>query len=433
MNTGRSIDNQKGPRKKNKEVKVTIIGKDNNVTSARFSRASVESDDEPEEKEQPMLLQQKAETVSDNVLLYNVFYNKEQKEEVSPIRKFMSSLSKDNMDQKGEIIENVVKLEIDINELKKYAPLLSPSSSKDLQLLANEITNSIQVNHTGQVLINKGKINPNAVRVQEKSLKLAKFDNENTQEIKRNDKRKVLLKTTKFYGERKFLLIITHIERVSNLNKLILAHEGNDQVYEEFDIFFEISAIGLSENIKYSWELPLGECERYSGESNPQTIAKFFTNKIYIFADQIVLSCPFKIYTQSKNFLIMYEGAIRSVQRKFRVKKFIRGFNRFRKSVEDNKADIIGRRLAELSGIQCHLLAFLKKEKIIIQAWESEDFSKYELVIISQPLEKYLHTDKKKTSEKIFLALSLEASKAGQSLNIKEKLLFDGLAKEFNL
>jgi hypothetical protein len=99
MNTGRSIDkfDMKGSRKKGKEMKVTIIGKDNNLTSARFSRASVESDSEPEEKEQPMLLQQRAETVSDNVLLYNVFYNKEQKEEVSPIKKFMSSLSKDNI------------------------------------------------------------------------------------------------------------------------------------------------------------------------------------------------------------------------------------------------------------------------------------------------------------------------------------------------
>lgn len=431
-----------GSSRRNK-MEVTIMTKDNQMAVAEFYKDGV-TEEKDEVKSQrddsPVLLQQKTETTSNNVLLYNVYYNKNERQEGSPIKDIMKSMAKKAEEIPG-LANNIVKVEVDINELKKYAPLVSPSNSKDYQNLANEITKSIQVTQDGEIQVNSMKINPNAIKLQQRDLNMHKFDaQKGTNE--QNDKKKVLFKTTKLYRDKKYLLIITHIERVSDLNKLISAHEGDEQVYEEFDILFEISAYCLSDNVsatakKFEQTIPYHDCVKYSGQQLAPKIAKYFIDNIHIYGEIMILSCPYKIFSSKQSFLIMYEGAIKSIQRKFRMKKFRLGFTKFRNTLKDYKEHILGRGAVSINGILYHSIIVVypdKKDRVSIQCWEAEDFIKYELFLaLNNKLEPYL-MDKHRQSKTVELLISflgMDQSKDGQVLVLKEKFFFESLMKEF--
>jgi hypothetical protein len=426
------------PEADKKPKKLTIIAKsrnDEDRPTLTMSKVAIMSEGEAGEndveEQEIMLLQQRAETLSDNVLLYNVFYNN-QIDELNLVDALIPS--KEKHISPTAATENVIKLEIDMNELKKYAPMVEPKSAKDLQALANEITKSIHVNEKGELLVNSIKLNPNAISLQTKKMNLTKFDESNA-EAKKHDKRKVLFKTTRLFREKKYLLIITYIERPSNLNKIIVAHEGNDQVYEEYDLFLDISATCIShKNLKpLTWELPLQECQKYSGKERISDIAKFFAENIHIFADKFLLSTPFKCYAHTNNVIVMYEGSIKILQQKFRTRQFAKNFENFKRNVKEVQQYVMHRSIVNIATEYYHVLALSKNNgSLEIQAWDTYHYSKLELHLEIKPLEKYLGIDKKRTIDLIFRYLGLELSKQGNfRLILREKNLLDALLKEF--
>jgi hypothetical protein len=377
-----------------------------------------------------MLLQQKAETLSDNVLLYNVYYNTEIDPNETPTNELANLKSES---KKNQASENLVRIDIDVNELKRYTGI-TPQSSRDLQNLANEITKSIQIDQNGDIIVNSAKLNPNAVNVVERSLNLNKFDEKKLDDNKSTEKRKVLFKNTKAYGERKYLLIITYIERLSNVNKIILAHQGDDQVYEEFELFIEISGLCLSNpSIKpLLWELSLPECQRITGEGDVHEIAKFFANHINIFGEQFLLSTPLKINMRYKGVTILNEKLIRILQNKFRTRKFLKNFNAFKDQMKNLSGKVLARAVINTGNDHYQVLAYEKTDLLAIEAWDILNYRRYELLLDSKLLEKYLKFDKERTVKKIFLFLGFETNKNKQyTLVIREKQLMETLSKEF--
>ena len=107
--------------------------------------------------------------------------------------------------------------------------MINPQSSKDLQNLANEITRSIKIDENGNIMVNADRINPSALTVQKRSLQIKKTEEaKKSEDNKRYEKKKVIFKTTKTFISKKYLMIISFIERASNINNFIQAHQGGN-------------------------------------------------------------------------------------------------------------------------------------------------------------------------------------------------------------
>jgi hypothetical protein len=124
--------------------------------------------------DKPVILQQKAAAVADNLLLYNVYYNSDPSKMSNPFENLINTLGNEDIQKTSRTLNNassnegksnVVKIEVDLAELRKYAPLIDPKSPKDLQIIADEITKSIQINPEGKLVVNKTKINPAALNI----------------------------------------------------------------------------------------------------------------------------------------------------------------------------------------------------------------------------------------------------------------------------
>mgnify|MGYP007031664705 CR=1 FL=1 len=393
-------------------------------------------DDDVEDEPNPadaILLQQRAETVADNVLLYNVFYNNDETFD-NPLISPVAGMKKDfGTVEEDPALRNLVRIDIDVNELKNYTAF-SPKSSKDLKQLANELTKSIQIDENGDVRINSVKLNPNAVHLVHRNLNLTKFEDRKFNE-KNNDQKKVLFKTTKVYGDRKYLLIISYIERSSNVNKIILAHEGTDQVYEEFELFMELTGICLTNPSKkpLNWEVSIQECQKICGSTDISKIAKFFAHNVNIFSDQFILSTPLKVNTRYNGVIILNENLIRTLQNKYRLRKFIKNFSMCKETIKQLGSKIIAQAVVNTNNEPYKVIAYEKGNSLlVVQAWHLQTYQQYELVLDEKPLEKYVAIDKERTIKKIFMYITFEFNKYKQyTLVLREKQFLDSLTKEF--
>mmetsp|Transcript_2162 Transcript_2162/g.1949 ORF Transcript_2162/g.1949 Transcript_2162/m.1949 type:complete len:112 (+) Transcript_2162:343-678(+) len=111
-------------------------------------------------------------------------------------------------------------------------------------------------------MVDSSKLNPNVIHLLKRDLHIKEFEAHSQTNKVKNDKRRTLHKSTRIYNKKKFLITISYLEKFSNLNKVKLAKEGNDQVYEEFELFIEISALCLSNSTEQPmiWEMSLKEC-----------------------------------------------------------------------------------------------------------------------------------------------------------------------------
>jgi len=398
-----------------------------------------------EEKETPTptpestLLQQKAESLLNTLLLYNVYYNQDEEEgdsadkpTLKPLDGLTSPTGRDDENTPGP--ENVIKISVEMEELKKYVPNLSVKNSQDLKVIAAELANSIQINEKGEVLVNSTKINPNALSVTEKKLSIQE-NPDNKPSKDKNNKKKVLFKMTKAYGDKKYLVLINYIEKLSTINGVMsLAGREDDKVYEDFELFIEVSAVCLSHSaIKpLVWELALQEAQKLSGLANTAKIAKFFANNIHVFGDQLLLSTPFNYYVNEKNVMIMNENVIKTIQNRFRTRKFTKNFIRFKETLITLKPKNPERAIINLNNVSYNVLGYEKSPtELEIMTWDLTNYEKHSILMKKATVEKIYARDRRRAYHYIFKFLTFEFNnKKEYILALREKNMIDYLQKE---
>lgn len=420
-----------------------VIGSEHEYVKKKSSKAAKGGEEEEKKvKKDPLpenLLNQKTEAQSNNLLLYNVYYNNDETQLKPAPNPLLTESKKDprHRTRKQSIslaTDNVVKISVDLKELRKYNPNLDPKSPADLKMIANELANSIQVNEKGHILINDSKVNPNALKLLEKQLDVVEnpvkdFD----QDAKYSQKKKILFKMTKAYGDRKYLLLINYLEKPSNLNNILsIVRKEDDQVYEEFELFIEVNVVCLSNNAirPITWELSLKEGQSLSGLVNATEVAKFFAANIHLFGDQILLSTPFQPSVNYKNVMIMNENAIKMIQNRFRTKKFAKNFTRFRNNLIVNRTSIIARAVIAINNVSYHVLGYenSKDQDLQVEVWSLINYEKSMVGVSKKLVEKMYAMDKKKTFNSIFKFLRFELNKKKEyELVLKEKTMFDYL------
>ena len=378
------------------------------------------------------------------LLLYNVYYNRDEEAVDSVINPLLANPDEVSSEVKKQLREgnlqssqsdNFIKISVEMDELRKYAPNLLVTSSQDLKHIAAELANSIQISEKGEVLVNHAKLNPNALSVVEKKLaSMQVTDPKSNKDNKNNNKKKVLFKMTKVYGEKKYLLLINYIEKLSTINGVLsITGREDDQVYEDFELFLEVSAVCLSHSAvkPLVWELSLQEGQKLSGMTNTAKIAKFFANNIHVFGDQLLLSTPFNIYANQKNVIVMNENAIKMIQNRFKTRKFVKNFNKFKTTLITLKQKIISRAIISLNNISYQVLGFEKNEiELEIQAWDLINYDKHELSVRKSIVEKVYTRDRKIAINSIFKFLAFELNSQKEfALTFKERNMLDYLGR----
>ena len=381
------------------------------------------------------MLQQKAESLLNTLLLYNVYYNQDEEEGDSadkPTPNPLDGITSPTGRNDGP--ENVIKISVEMEELKKYVPNLSVKNSQDLKVIAAELANSIQINEKGEVMVNSTKINPNALSVTEKKLSIQE-NPDNKPSKDKNNKKKVLFKMTKAYGDKKYLVLINYIEKLSTINGVMsLAGREDDKVYEDFELFIEVSAVCLSHSaIKpLVWELALQEAQKLSGLTNTAKIAKFFANNIHVFGDQLLLSTPFNYYVNEKNVMIMNENAIKMIQNRFRTRKFTKNFIRFKETLIALKPKNPERAIINLNNVSYNVLGYEKSPtELEIMTWDLTNYEKHSIMMKKSVVEKIYTRDRRRAYHYIFKFLTFEFNnKKEYILSLREKNMVDYLQKE---
>ena len=426
-----------------------------------------------------VLIQQKTEVAANtgNICTYNIYYNSDltklddnplpnKKEDLlismrqspnkasmrrqtpmkgsmkqSPMQSSMNEEELAQLSLQQSSLSNYVKIDVDINELRKYAPNINPTNSEDLLAIASELTNSIQVGQDGKILVNTGKLNLNCLHITDKNLQINldnKKDHLDSSSLinHSNDRRKVLYKTIKLYQEEKYLLVINHIERLArNTNSVYIHNKNTDQIFEDYDVFIEISSICLSnkDNKKVIWELSLFEAKNLTDQHHPSEIARFFGDHLVMYGDRFLFASKKNInFTITNNSIIVKDSVIRMIQNRFKNKRFNENYAKFYKFLKPfiKLKKILHRDVITINKV-LQLIAFENEDnRLEIDAWDLDNYDKYVIEIAKESLPKAYNKNKEEIIKIIFKNLNFDyISNSHVGLTLKHKSLLEAFSK----
>ena len=404
------------------------------------------------------MIQQKTEIAANtgNVCVYNIYYNSDlNKLDDTPLPNhreddLLSSMRQSSMNvlappqqqskQQQSLTPHYVKIDVDINELRKYAPNINPTNSQDLISIASELSNSIQVGQDGKILVNTGKLNLNCLQITDKNLEIlldTKKDNTESLISHSNDKKKVLYKTTKLFQDQKYLLMINYIERLAKNSNYALSNQNKnaDEVFEDYEIFIEISALCLSNRDikKVIWELSLFEAKNLTDLNHPSEIARFFADHLVIYGDKFLFAVKKNInFAMTNHSIIIKDSIVRLIQNRFRSRKFNENYSKFQVFLKPfiKLKKILYKDVITINKA-LYLIALENEDnKLEIDAWDLDSYDKYVIEISKELLPKAYTKKKEEIIKIIFENLNFDYVNNSQiGLTLKNKSLLEAFLK----
>ncbi|KAL4511973.1 hypothetical protein ABPG72_012818 [Tetrahymena utriculariae] len=311
--------------------------------------------------------------------------------------------------EENENNENIVKINVDLNELKKLYPTIDSKSQGLMKVIGEQLIEGIKLEQTGKVLIDQSKLNPKCIEVEEYNVNIESI-NKKIEEMKKaeedinlrnkmlqqnqtvQENRKTLLKQTRFFSKQKYLILIYIIER--KVKKI--QNTGFDTVFEEYEVLYQINCINLSAKNQNPiiWEITPEEVLVISdGIKDNMERARYLMRRIVVFNQKIIFTVHKKQHISRlkpcSNVLIYYELGLIPIQNHFRNRRFRRNFQSYKDEIKVKNPNIIHKCIPEelKSLTQYYLLVCVDckeaNDKWELIAWDLVTFERFSKVIKS--------------------------------------------------
>ena len=335
---------------------------------------------------------------------------------------------------------NTLRINILVDELKKYTPNFNPKSESDLRRVAAELSECITVDSkTGRIVVNKNKLNADSIQILSEipaiSLPAEEEEQQDAGLIEPDGKRNVLHKPNKTFGDQKYLILVSYFEKLSNMNKVWqIESNKHNQIFEEFDIFIEVTATLTSSSTPSRpiiWTFPFEEGQRLSGKTTLEDVCRFFAINTHAYGDKIIVTTQEKHLGKHKNVLFVPENAARAIQSRMRVRKYEKNHQEFQKIVDNMGSRFIKKAMINLDNVVYRVVGSEEPSNALkIQAWELPSHQRYELLIPESVYKNSGFSRSKKggmekTMEKIFKYLTFNNINRRHTLCLREDKLIN--------
>lgn len=301
--------------------------------------------------------------------------------------------------QSTEPETNYVKVDIDVHQLKRFAPELDFNSPEDLKKVSDQLAQAISLSPTGELLIDSSKLDPSSVRLREKNLAIkeepsASSDIQKMQKSSSKDerslpgKRTVLMKGSKNTALGTFLIIISSVEKLALGTAMSV--EAKNQVVQEYDLYLEVSAVEVpnhKKNPPIIWQLSLAEAESITDLEDPNQIARFLMKRIQVLGDRFLLVVPKKLHMTYKTAAIIGEKILRMIQTQFRSRALNNNIKNYKKKLAALKSKIICQTFVRIQELP-FIVVCVKGERDACEiiAWYTDTFQEFQTEIKGEKL-----------------------------------------------
>ncbi|KAL4471738.1 hypothetical protein ABPG74_008631 [Tetrahymena malaccensis] len=345
--------------------------------------------------------------------------------------------------EENENNENIVKINVDLNELKKLYPTIDSKSQGLMKVIGEQLIEGIKLEQTGKVLIDQSKLNPKCIEVEEYNVNIESI-NKKIEEMKKaeedinlrnkmlqqnqtvQENRKTLLKQTRFFSKQKYLILIYIIER--KVKKI--QNTGFDTVFEEYEVLYQINCINLSTKNQNPiiWEITPEEVLVISeGIKDNMERARYLMRRIVVFNQKIIFTVHKKQHISRlkpcPNVLIYYELGLIPIQNHFRNRRFRRNFQSYKDEIKVKNPNIIHKCIPEelKSLTQYYLLACVDckeaNDKWELIAWDLVTFERFSKTIKSTEFLPYAEEFGREVTVE-FIAKFIDIDPASNELSI---------------
>ncbi|CAK91950.1 unnamed protein product (macronuclear) [Paramecium tetraurelia] len=257
-----------------------------------------------------------------------------------------------NKKQEEDIQDDVTKLQIDLQEVKKLYPNFNFNNPNTMKILSsNLLIKGVKVEqNSGNLLIDKSRIQSSFIN----PTNLSKNKQESQQNIpeffkkvrltQRPHSNNVLSKRTFYSQGKKHLIVISYVRK--KINKLLL--QDRDCVFDDHHRIFEIKAqvLDLKERIQpIFWFLTPDDAQIITHQSTIENIANILIQQIQIANNKFIYLC-FDYQDQQLiklkyegNVVFFVENSIKPMQEKFRNRILKNHYNIYRGTLEQAKKD----------------------------------------------------------------------------------------------
>lgn len=377
-----------------------------------------------------------------NTMVFNIMYNSQTLESQKKTdQSGTSSAAAPNTSLSGTSSNrNNVHIDIDYNNLKRFAPHLDSSSPQGLKDIASALSKAIKVGKEGNVLVDSAQLDARSFQLRRSDISKDEQDLGSSnlpKDLKSSTsggKRTVLAKCAKFCGTEKYLIVINSMERmptIYNPNKT-----PQDDGFEQYEIYLEVVAACLSSAHKQKlvWEISLEHLQKLIHLTEPIAIAKHLINVLQVFNDRFLLAVNHRSMMHFSNVNIINEKTLRAIQRKFISRKFQLNYKYYNQELKKISPFIVCKTILEFQNFSFIAVGVdEQKDKVQVILWSASHYDKLDVEVEKKLIQGLYNKDKQKAFKIIMKNLSFSKEEDGHiQLTVKQKSLMDDLADTAN-
>ncbi|CAD8134722.1 unnamed protein product [Paramecium pentaurelia] len=274
-------------------------------------------------------------------------------------------------------IRNMIKIDIDLKELKSQYPGVNYKQSNILSQLSEQLISGLKVDK--QAIISKS-IQKRGIKIQGNCQNEEKGKELNISESTKQQST-LLSRFTQFYNNLRYMVVI------SLLDIPIDSYEKLDSVYEPYHSYINITAQNQLNNKRIIWQMNLQQANKITNQQDLKEIAQTIKFNILVLEDKFVYVADFAII-EFDNVLMIKRNTMNVIQRMLKNKKF----NRLRKQFEieikqlkesDNQFwnNIIYYGINQFSSEDYFICIGIERRQYLLLAWNIKDYQRYTLTM----------------------------------------------------
>lgn len=308
--------------------------------------------------------------------IYNVVYTGKRPMEPSrdANRSLIESRQVAEVQDEAPEEKNTIKIHVDLAEVKKLYPTIDLQQEGLMKSIGIQLIDGIKLDSRGEIVINKSKINPQCIKIQQKKvdpniaasqlnsqgnadkpgelsiqgfakqLSQTQPQMQSTLQQMKNEKKVVLMKSTRFYEGNKYLVLIYEVER--KLDKIM--QQSKDSVFEEFEITYQINFINLSNKLAdpLVWEVTSEELNQLSVPlTSSMKRAQYIMKNIQVFSSKFIFVVEQKSDVSKilpkPNLVVIYSKGFLPIQLHFKNRKYKQNYKQYTNLLQQRKLDVL--------------------------------------------------------------------------------------------
>ncbi|CAD8194128.1 unnamed protein product [Paramecium pentaurelia] len=256
-----------------------------------------------------------------------------------------------NKKQEEDVQENITKLQIDLQEVKKLYPSFNFNNPNTMKILSSNLIKGVKVDqNSGNLLIDKSRIQSSFIN----PINLSKNKQESQYNIpeffkkirltQRPHSNNVLAKRTFYTQGKKHLVVINFVR--NKINKLLF--QDRDSVFDDHQRIFEIKAqlLNLKERSQpIYWYLTPDDAQILTHQSTIENMANILIQQIQIVNQKFIYLCfdyqdqQLMKLKQESNVVFFVENSIKPMQLKFRNRILKKHYKEYKITLNQAKQD----------------------------------------------------------------------------------------------